>query len=331
MSVRQRGTSWQCDFSYAGQRYRQDFRSKAEADLWEAQSRVKLQRGEKLIVSVDDVPTMSKLLDQVIDTYWRGSRSEETATKNAEDCINLLGRDLPVSDVTTPMVDAMLRKLEDSGISGGTVNRKVAALSKMLRHAYQRGWLAKLPHISRRKESEHRIRWVTQAEEKKVVQWFKDAGRPEMADFVAFLADTGLRLGEALTLRHRDAVGGWLRVWGDESKGGRSRSVPMTSLVQEIVQRRAGEADDRVWDDITVNKAQYAWTQMCDHLGFADDDQLVLHALRHTFCSRLIQNGVPLAEVQQLAGHRHIATTLRYAHLRPENLQSAVTKLRLAV
>src|SRR5262249_40892095 len=39
------------------------------------------------------------------------------------------------------------------------------------------------------------------------------------------------------------------------------------------------------------------------------------HALRHTFVSRLVMNGVDLRTVQELAGHKSIAMTMRYAHL----------------
>ena len=37
------------------------------------------------------------------------------------------------------------------------------------------------------------------------------------------------------------------------------------------------------------------------------------HLLRHTFVSQLLAAGVPVREVQQLAGHASLATTQRYA------------------
>ena len=51
------------------------------------------------------------------------------------------------------------------------------------------------------------------------------------------------------------------------------------------------------------------------------------HDLRHTFATRLVQNGVDLYRVQKLLGHKSIAMTQRYAHHYPESLRSSVEVL----
>ena len=45
---------------------------------------------------------------------------------------------------------------------------------------------------------------------------------------------------------------------------------------------------------------------------------------RHTFSTRLVQEGVDLYKVSKLLGHKDIKTTQRYAHHYPESLRSAV-------
>jgi integrase len=51
------------------------------------------------------------------------------------------------------------------------------------------------------------------------------------------------------------------------------------------------------------------------------------HTLRHTFASQLAMKGVPLNTIQALLGHSTITTTMRYAHLAPSTLRTAIDML----
>ena len=51
------------------------------------------------------------------------------------------------------------------------------------------------------------------------------------------------------------------------------------------------------------------------------------HDLRHEYASRLVERGVPLAQVRDLLGHASILTTERYDNQRLEALQAAVEPL----
>ena len=42
--------------------------------------------------------------------------------------------------------------------------------------------------------------------------------------------------------------------------------------------------------------------------------EITPHTLRHEFCTDLIRQGVELTDVQRLAGHGDIKTTMRYVH-----------------
>jgi hypothetical protein len=53
----------------------------------------------------------------------------------------------------------------------------------------------------------------------------------------------------------------------------------------------------------------------------------VISDLRHEYASRLVERGVPLAQVHDLLGHASILTTERYDNQRLEALQAAVERL----
>ncbi len=73
------------------------------------------------------------------------------------------------------------------------------------------------------------------------------------------------------------------------------------------------------WDDV-----RHGFEQACEASGMMD---FHFHDLRHTFASWLIMHGVPLATVSNLLGHTTPSMTLRYAHLSPTHLTSAVRVL----
>jgi hypothetical protein len=51
------------------------------------------------------------------------------------------------------------------------------------------------------------------------------------------------------------------------------------------------------------------------------------HDLRHEYASRLVERGVPLAQVRDLLGHVSITTTERYDNQKLENLQLTAARL----
>jgi site-specific recombinase XerD len=55
--------------------------------------------------------------------------------------------------------------------------------------------------------------------------------------------------------------------------------------------------------------------------------RVTIHTLRHTFATRLVQNGVSLAKVSKLLGHASITTSEIYAHLAPNEASEEAMKV----
>ena len=93
--------------------------------------------------------------------------------------------------------------------------------------------------------------------------------------------------------------------------------------------RRPNDAkyDDLVFDHINERNFYRTWLKMKKGIGLEDDAQCVIHMLRHTGCTRLIEAGVDLRSVMEWMGHSSLDITQRYAHFVPARLDDAADKL----
>ena len=228
--------------------------------------------------------------------------------------------------ITTSQIDQYILHLRKQGNANGTINRKLATVSKMLSHAKKRGWVTSTPTIERLPEAEHRVRYLSLEEEQTIIHYFEEQLDQDMVDLVQFLVDTGLRAGEAFELTHDQVQDGRIYLAGINTKSGKNRMVPPTERAAGILEARKHH-DPVFGASITYWVANRRWNDMKEALGLQDDSQLVIHALRHTFATRCISAGASVPDVQKLMGHATIEMTMRYSHVSNESLESAISKL----
>jgi len=330
MAVRKRGSAWQADVSWNGQRLRRAFETKSEARQWHDETLARLERGLPVEGPNGErhVLTLSELCEEVIEKHWKVERprSARMAETNARDIVALIGGDRDPSNIPVSAIDNAKKQLAERGNSNATINRKLAALSKILRWGYQRGYVKHLPVIERKSENNTRVRFLTPDEEALVLRRLEFLGFADLLDLVKVLIDTGMRLGEALQLEWRDVGKDMIHVW--ENKANHPRSIPMTERVRQVLDQRGQSGrEGRVFATLTSRRVHRQWDQLRLSLGWEQDEQFVPHCLRHTFCSRLVQAGVSLVEVQRLAGHKTLAMTLRYSHLAPDSKVAAIRQM----
>ena len=56
-----------------------------------------------------------------------------------------------------------------------------------------------------------------------------------------------------------------------------------------------------------------------------------MHDLRHSFASFGIAEGMSLPMIGALLGHKHVATTQRYAHLADDPIREAANRIGAAI
>jgi len=353
MAVRQRGKGWQGDFRWEGQRVRDTKPTKEEAEKWIETTRTDLTQGRAVLVNgrlvyktqdvageeVDDTHfTIDNLVQYTYDLHWAGTKNAKFALANARDVAKVIGGYKHPSKIDSRAVLDLIANLKARGNSNGTINRKLSAISTLLDYGKQRGVVRNPPDIKWQREGKGRVRFYSREEEARIIDWFQKAEQRSMADLTQFLADTGCRLTEGLTMTFRDWDQGAeeIRFWGSlarteqTTKNGRSRSVGTTIRVQEVLTRRkaaapAGEA--RVFWDLNRHKAENWWVKMREGIGMEADADFVLHTLRHTFASRLAMAGADLLDIQKLGGWETLSMVTRYAHLLPAKYKAAVIKL----
>lgn len=293
---------------------------------------------EKISRSQDE--NISKLRYETIVTRWQGSKSEATALKNSMDVVRYFGEDRLVKTIKTSDIYEMIKYFEtEKRNSNGTINRKLAALSTMLTHAYDMEWIDRKPKITKLKEPKGRIRWLNYDEEKIVLDFFKIYDE-DMCDFVSLAIETGGRLSELLKLRSKDLkriapelklMFGFdysLLFW--ETKNSEDREVPLTDIAYEIIQRRrrgCDSEDDLLFSGMTKSSVQKRWDLMRYNLGYDVDKQFTFHMTRHTCCTRLVMANNPLASVMKWMGHNEVKTTMRYTHLDERSLGNAKNRI----
>tara|TARA_X000001382_G_scaffold119685_1_gene100680 strand:- start:5109 stop:5981 length:873 start_codon:yes stop_codon:yes gene_type:complete len=248
----------------------------------------------------------------------------------AEKVCEMLGTGILVNEVNEIHIEQLCTTLEARGLSGSTINRYLASLSKMLRYALKKHaiyYMDRMPHIEWHEEGKARVRYMLPEEEKEMIRILRKEQKDDYLNFFLFLLDTGMRLSEALYLKVANIGELENEKYAilEDTKNGDTRSVPLTERAAGIVETysRHSERNDRIFN-LNVWKVERAWRSLRESMGLEDDKQFVIHCLRHTCASRLAQSGkVELHLIQNWLGHRTYAMTQRYAHLKPSSLLGA--------
>lgn len=336
MTISKRGNSYQVSVGSKEDRFRQTYKTKEEAKLAETEALLRQQTtGSALIptfitpeVAQAKLPTLKDAHDLTWRLYWSQHRGKKTHQVFCRAIFNIWPPATPLTHITFDSILEAVEEWEEEGNSGGTVNHKVSHLSMMLKTAMDKGWIDTMPKLVRRKPNKGRIRFINEAEEQALLDACLALGFDELRDLVVLAIDTGFRRGEILGLTPRDFINGKVHLYDGETKSGRGRSVPATARVEAIMKsRRTG---NRVFS-YTNQSLFRAWGLVRDYMGMSGDKQFVVHMLRHTCATRLVQRNVPLPVVKEWMGHSAITTTMRYVQFAPDSLNVAKLALEQVV
>lgn len=341
----QRGTTWQANVRLLnGKRLRPGgFPTLPDAELWEAQARAADARGETVPPASSSssssrgtsVPLLSTLgiplgdLRKQVLAYpapegWKGTKDEDGAGERSWLVVKFFGENKRASAIDETEVGRLVTACQQAGNSNKTINRKLAALSKMLRFGRTFRLIPEPPRIRRVAEGEGRIRFLTRPEEERLLAQLELDGQHDVRLLVMFLIDSGARISEALNLTHAD--------WGDRAtfwvtKGGKARTVPLTKRAKAACQRFARNDKAGPFSGMSYSTIKAAFSKAVGRCGLGTD--VVIHTLRHTCATRLVlkfgKNDI--LRIKRWMGHTSIETTQKYIHLCDEDLDDMVATL----
>jgi integrase len=320
---------WQVNFRKKGVAFKKTVASKTEADALERECQRCFDYNLPLPDSKNSSfgMTSSILFQRTAQKYWADTDWGIVQIRRQEKILDVLGRDVPVNDIDYDKIDDVIQHFKRNGASASSLNKINAVISKALNLGVDKGWIDRKPKLEWIKTDNARHRFVIEEEEELMWQVLDDRECYKEKEFFMCLIDTGMRRGEAMNLRARDVNLEHNRIDINKSKNDLARSIPMTNRVKLILAKKI-TSESRIKNsklfDLTEDRIRRAWETMRTDMELDDDKEFVLHCLRHTCASRLVQRGVQIQVVQQWLGHKSIQMTLRYAHLNVNNLMDAV-------
>tara|TARA_R100001015_G_scaffold3089_1_gene1016 strand:+ start:3402 stop:4397 length:996 start_codon:yes stop_codon:yes gene_type:complete len=328
MSITKRKNSWQVSVMHEGKRIRRDFKDLYKAQMFELTAKADLIEGREPVKKKEGIPTtFGGMANHIWKLEWSRQKSADHTFNRMLKVIDHFGDDRDVSDITSYDLEAYVLGLRSEGNGPATINRKIAIAGKVFNYAHRHGLIKIKPTVAKQREPNGRMKFYSKEDELKILEDL--ASEPDLQDFFAVLIDTGMRRGEALSVEWFDVnfTANQINLSDpDMIKTSLPRSIPMTKRVADILYRRL--SDNLEWPfPFTSSVIDHTLAKLRRKGLLSSVESALFHTCRHTFISRLIQKGVPLVTVKTLAGHRSIQTTMRYAHLAPNNMTDAVLLL----
>lgn len=251
-----------------------------------------------------------------------------------------------------------------------TVNRKLSALGSFYLHAAhdgvdvadllaswqvggsRGGWKPFLHHIS--KSMPQRRRAVSLKAAKKLPRVLTPQqmqallnGCEHLRDrlLLALLYDSGMRIGEALGLRHNDIAAAEREITvvrrdndnGARAKSITTRTVPVSAelvrLYADYLHAEYGDLDsDYVFVNLWGGALGRPWTyaavyDLVRRLRRRTGVEFDPHWIRHTAATRMLRDGISLEVVAKLLGHSNVTVTATtYGHLTVEDARAVLEK-----
>ena len=243
--------------------------------------------------------------------------SFDTYSRKAKEMINYFNK--PMEEVTTEeMREYLIMLKEKKKLANKTVNY----YNSILRFMYE----VTMDKVLNKKQipmlkNKRKVCKVLTKEE--LSAFFNACDNPKYKMIFMLIYGSGLRIGETANLRIKDIDSKKMRIFVREGKGNKERYtiLPKVSLemLREYYKRERPNHPEgylflnREGNPLKIERMRVYFRRYRRKAKL--NDEFVVHSLRHSFATDLIERGATLIQVKELMGHRNIRSTMEYVHV----------------
>jgi integrase len=309
---------------------------------------------EKQAIEKENTP-FDVLAQRYLDWSKENKKSwRDDASRYRHHIKPILGK-IPIKDISVLTLEGLKKKLKNKNIHKGARSTRLAEITikhclVLVRQVFNRGigWgmyhkenpireTLRLDKKFLKTSDSKRLRFLTKKQARELLDEIKKVSQ-QTHDICLLSVHTGMRMGEVFDL-----------IWGDISienglinirkpKNDESRTAYMTPQLKDMLvelDKKSSNKGELIFKDKKgkrISQLSDTFNRVVEKMklneGVKDrQNRIVPHSLRHTFASWLAQQGETLLHIKELMGHKSIETTMRYAHLIPDQKHEAVLKL----
>lgn len=332
MGLYKRGAVWWMSFTHRGRQYRQSTETEDRKLAIRIFDKLKgeIAEGKWFEAPQVEAYTFKELTDKYLTEYSAVNKaaSSQRRDKSLFDRLNKTFGRYDVAEITPAMISNYKVQRRGEGVSARTINYELTVMSHVFTIAMTEWQLAVDNPVKRvRKERlKNRLeRWLTPEEEAQLLK----ASPLWIRDIIVFAINTGMRQSEILDLKWGQIDMERRTLTISEQKNRSVDTLPLNGNAMKILATRYREgvkADRYVFPNgcrhrIVASNLMRAYRQAVKASGIA---KARFHDLRHTFASRLVQNGADLFAVQKLGRWKNTSMVMRYAHHYTESLRTTI-------
>lgn len=266
---------------------------------------------------------LQELIDILDELRYNNSPSYKIIQSKQKELLEIISGNTDINKIDSNMINKLIKALRAKGNTDSTINSKLAYISSLLTYAFKNNLISFKPYIPTFKISSTKEKYLSDDEIELITNYCKEYNLVQLHSIILTGLNTGMRINEILNLTTDNIQDNYIRIW--KNKGNRPVSIPMNQKMIEHYKLILPTIDvGTLIYTYNYSQVEYQFDKMVKLLHLED---VTIHTLRHTFCSKLVQKNIPLTTIQQLANHRSYKTTLRYAHLANKQLEDAVNCL----